>query len=544
MYTESNLKSFTAFNFTAEFIAPEAPQEQPPEQNNCHRTIGSWKFHLAGDWNFDSFGDPTSERTATAGNWPHPPSVKLNCKKNDWSLVPDYASLISIYYRRSDQGSIEAVSTLFSDLLRPDMKINSEAKEECTLLGHTLGTKTLLDRIEKTPMGMRIDCIDGVIELVKDARTDPLQIPPDSESILHPVEHLKRHSSPLFLELTGGLDSRLSLAILLNSGIKPACAMTIGQPDSPDVRVARSIAKAVGVDHRILDERNSVPPVHRAGDRFITASGGIANYSLYYPLAALTATLDGDRMSQASGLGGEFGIDFYWAPGIDTLTSMGILRPLTRHRILQVSPSLKKSLGDGVLRAANRITEEIMEKFERYQKTSWEALRQFYIYERMANWAFPILNANRQRYELVSPLLSTEYLAWTNSMTHSTRQHRKGQTNLLPKICQGFAEGPSVLSLEKSESSSYVAQATHRVRKIASKLFLNKLPDSGESRGDLLGEFSDARGPSAFPESQEIQAFGHGLTPENVRSSSQPGDKFSGMFMTASMLLQECRNSR
>lgn len=546
MYPESDLKTDTPFNFTAELVVPGVPQERSSEQEKYHRKVGGWQFRLAGAWDLASFDGQDPEGFAIAGNWPHPPSMKLmklKCQGNDWSLISDYVSLMPIYYRRSDRGSIEAVSTLFSDLLRPDLKINTEAMEECTLLGHTIGTKTLLDRIEKAPMGMRIDCIDGVIKLVRDSRTDPLQIPPDAESILHPVEHLARHSSPLFLELTGGLDSRLSLAILLNSGVKPTCAMTIGRLNSPDVRVARSIAEAVGMDHRVIDESNSVPPVHRAGDRFITASGGIANYSQYYPLAALTSELDGDRMSQASGLGGEFGIDFYWAPGIDSLTSMGFLRPLTRHRILQISPSLRKSLGAGVLRAANRITDEIMAKFESYQKTPWESLRHFYIHERMAHWAFPILDANRQRYELVSPLLSKEYLAWTNSMTRSTRKHRKGQTNLLPKICRGFAEGSSILSLQKSQSSSYVSQATARVRKVASKLLLKRMPDSGEDRHDLLGEFAAARGPAAFPKCQEIHAFDHDLTPENVRSSSQPGDKFAGMFMTASVLLQECRNS-
>lgn len=537
------MTSETAFNFTASLIIPGVPQEQSSDQGVCHRTVGDWQLSLSGPWDLAHFDGPNPERSATAGNWPHPPSVRLQCKGRNWSLVPDYASLISIYYRRSDRGSIEAVSTRFSDLLCPDLKINTEAMEECSLLGHTLGTKTLLDRIEKTPMGMRIDCIDGVIELVKDARTDPLQIPPDSESILHPVEHLRNHSSPLFIELTGGLDSRLSLAILLNSGVKPSSAMTIGRLDSPDVRTARLIANAAGIDHRVIDEANPVPPVHRDGARIVTESGGIANYSLYSPIAARLLELDGDRVSQASGLGGEFGIDFYWAPGIDTLTSMGILRPLTKHRIIQISPNLRKSLGAGVLRAATRISDEIMAKLESYQKPPWDSLRQFYIHERMAHWGFPILNANRQRYELVSPLLSTEYLAWTNSLTRSTRKHRKGQTNLLPKICQGFAEGPSILSLEKSESSSYVSQATTRVRKIASRLLLKRMPGADEDRHDLLGEFTAGRGPTAFLESQEIRAFGHDLTPERVRLSSQPGDRIAGMFMSASVLLQECQNS-
>ena len=469
--------------------------------------------------------------------------MKLSCKENDWSLIPDYTSLMPIYYRRSSRGSVEAVSTLFSDLLRPDLKINSEAMEECTLLGHTVGTKTLLERIEKAPMGMRVDCIDGAIKFVKDSRTDPLQIPPDVESILEPISHLQEYSSPLFLELTGGLDSRLSLAILLNSGIKPACAMTIGRTGSSDVKVAQSIARAVGINHRVIDESRPVPPVHEAGDHFITASGGIPNYSQYYPLAALTSELEGDRMSQASGLGGEFGIDFYWAPGIDTLTSMGFLRPLVRHRILQISPRLRRTFGEGVLQAAGRITDEIMAKLEGYQKTSWEALRHFYIHERMAHWAFPILNANRQRYELVSPLLSKEYLAWSNSMTHATRKHRRGQTHLLPKICQGFTKGPAILSLKKSESSSYASQASARVRKIASRLLLRRIPESGEGNHDLLHEFAATREPASCLQGQEIRAFGHDLTTKKVQSASPAGEKFAGMFMTASVLLQECQKS-
>ncbi|MFB0987076.1 MAG: hypothetical protein QMB94_12320, partial [Phycisphaerales bacterium] len=98
------MKSFAACNFTAELVIPEAPQNRPPEQDDYHRTIGSWKFQLTGNWDLGSFGDQTSERTATAGNWPHPPSMKLSCKENDWSLIPDYTSLMPIYYRRSIQG--------------------------------------------------------------------------------------------------------------------------------------------------------------------------------------------------------------------------------------------------------------------------------------------------------------------------------------------------------------------------------------------------------------------------------------------------------
>ena len=123
------------------------------------------------------------------------------------------------------------------------------------------------------------------------------------------------------------------------------------------------------------------------------------------------------------------------------------------------------------------------------------------------------------------------------------RKHRRGQTHLLPKICQGFTKGPAILSLKKSESSSYASQASARVRKIASRLLLRRIPESGEGNHDLLHEFAATREPAGCLQGQEIRAFGHDLTTEKVQSASPAGEKFAGMFMTASVLLQECQKS-
>ncbi|MBI5473149.1 MAG: hypothetical protein HY961_12470 [Ignavibacteriae bacterium] len=77
----------------------------------------------------------------------------------------------------------------------------------------------------------------------------------------HRFEHvLQAFTDPKFREaktvsvgLSGGIDSRLLLALTLNSERKPV-AHTFGSPQDPDVIVATKIAGALHLDHHVYDE--------------------------------------------------------------------------------------------------------------------------------------------------------------------------------------------------------------------------------------------------------------------------------------------------
>ncbi len=62
------------------------------------------------------------------------------------------------------------------------------------------------------------------------------------------IESLQR----TLLPLSGGLDSRLLLAMLLRAGIKPQ-TYTFGQPQSTDREIAEDIAKRLGIEHLFIE---------------------------------------------------------------------------------------------------------------------------------------------------------------------------------------------------------------------------------------------------------------------------------------------------
>lgn len=59
--------------------------------------------------------------------------------------------------------------------------------------------------------------------------------------------------------LSGGYDSRLILALLLDAGVTPA-VFTYGKPTDPDIRVAREVCDAMGLKLEISHNRLSAPP--------------------------------------------------------------------------------------------------------------------------------------------------------------------------------------------------------------------------------------------------------------------------------------------
>jgi asparagine synthase (glutamine-hydrolysing) len=78
------------------------------------------------------------------------------------------------------------------------------------------------------------------------------------------VAPLRHSSRPVVVSLTGGKDSRLIAAVLKVAGVD-FTTRTHGTPDHPDVEIASTIARELGVPHEV-----SAPPVRdEAGSRFL-----------------------------------------------------------------------------------------------------------------------------------------------------------------------------------------------------------------------------------------------------------------------------------
>ncbi|WP_283132800.1 asparagine synthase-related protein [Rhizohabitans arisaemae] len=77
-----------------------------------------------------------------------------------------------------------------------------------------------------------------------------------AEALITAVRPLRAATEPVALALTGGRDSRLIAATLHAAGV-PFTATTYGLEDNPDVVLARRVAGALGVEHRVIPPARS-----------------------------------------------------------------------------------------------------------------------------------------------------------------------------------------------------------------------------------------------------------------------------------------------
>jgi hypothetical protein len=95
------------------------------------------------------------------------------------------------------------------------------------------------------------------------------------------------------VDLSGGKDSRLILAMLLSEGLADSLRFrTTGPPDLVDVRVAAELAEMLGLEHSV--EFPVAPPEKPYGDRlreFVRATGGMTNIWYMQPLGRVDPTV-------------------------------------------------------------------------------------------------------------------------------------------------------------------------------------------------------------------------------------------------------------
>ena len=429
------------------------------------------------------------------------------------------------------------VSTSFQALVAErDVSIRPEAIEEILLIGHVLGCGTLVNGIDRVQQGGAVEFDeDGGWRIVSDDRSDPLAIPadPDACSSNEAFVAIEREEETS-IELTGGLDSRLSLAFLLNSGKLPSTAMTFGDPGDPDVKIAAELATKLGIPHHRLDVRvDSLEDIAQAGFH-VMAAGGIISLGKYAGLMSGLDRASNWRRRQMSGVGGEFGINFYVAPVVDRITASGSFGPVIRHRIVQVPPTLASMAGKGIDQAVERVSAEIERILVREQDEPFDALRRFYIRERLANWAFVGLNANRQEYDLSLPLLSRRYLSWSNSLTNRQRQGRAAQEVLLRTLVEGSPHASSVLETRMASTTGALSELFRMSMKLIRKIVARVDPRRDADVGSVLQlAMTDSVYAESLQSLEELEVFGRRFTPKDLAGLSNSAGLLVGMYLTA-----------
>jgi Asparagine synthase len=157
---------------------------------------------------------------------------------------------------------------------------------------------------------------------------------------------------PVFLGLSGGLDSRVAAAALRRAGV-PFVAYTWGAEDEAEVATARAVARALGAEHRLVPAR-WLPDAE--GLREAVAASSWSDGAVPFGFAAPAPGALPDGAVNVTGTGGELGRAYHYALVARNRRSPSLrqLRAAWRpeHGLPEPARSHVASVADGAVRAA------------------------------------------------------------------------------------------------------------------------------------------------------------------------------------------------
>ncbi len=371
-------------------------------------------------------------------------------------------------------------------------------------------------RIGTLPTSRRVDAIRFLpVSAPQTASTDSLEN----------VAVLARMTSDCFddsaaLELTGGTDSRLVLALALAGGGRPRKSFTVAVGSSDDVRVAAEIAALLGIEHRTITPSPDPTTALRDAANFARESGWVCNCVGYGWLPDVYRQLADFRTTQVGGVGGEIASGFY-RTALDPIWRHPPLLPFWK-RLRLARPGFTAS---SLFRIADarRLERETAHGIGDFFKActsvaGWqERTDDLYLKRRIGHWALPTLKASSYWYQPRMPFLSANYLAWARAVPAAERT-RSRQVRLADQLIT------SALS-PNDAAGLFVAPRRARGRKLGKIVHaLERLASKPRESPPLFQEFAKAlvrderfrRGVLALADDRVCNL---GLDPNGVRDA-------------------------
>jgi hypothetical protein len=379
------------------------------------------------------------------GLWPEPLGLRLtvspDAPRHSWSVESDRYGVRPLFYA-FDSSKRPIVST------RPEIvasiigaRLSRDSLVEHLLVGYNLDDHTPFQSVLRLRPGERLTTTDKSGCDISSA-TFPDALPPGSGSADPPwldvltkiiTNALRRGDA---LELTGGVDSRLVLAIALHAGVKPSFAFTLGEDDDEDVRLASLICRRCGIEHLalpvIVDERTIASDAHR----FVTGSGFASSACSYGWLPGVFDRLAGRRTGQIGGCGGEFGTGVH-CPSLDRFARLPIVRRWwARLRLIDAGIRLDELFGPDDGRQLNDQVEQTlvaaMQRRPANRRARFDGFYfDHYLTQRMPMASGGVLAASAGWYRPLQPFMHGAYIEWGRTLQTGRCANRALQTELI-----------------------------------------------------------------------------------------------------------------
>ncbi|MBD3299425.1 MAG: hypothetical protein GF341_12265 [candidate division Zixibacteria bacterium] len=224
----------------------------------------TWTRDVLKDLGSRAWGDAVRRLKKTISDWNGCWAIVIEHDSGGLFCATDRVRGIPLFYH-IDDGRV-TVSSTTTDLLPrvDDHRIDDASAVELLLGGFVLGNRTLVSGIHKLKAAeyLELSPDEGMSQLRIASHyqflpaADTVTSPESRESELHdrldaaltPLTHCSDDRT-LLVSLSGGLDSRLALAILHRQGARNLTAFTYGPETFEDVCLAQEVTDTLGIPH-------------------------------------------------------------------------------------------------------------------------------------------------------------------------------------------------------------------------------------------------------------------------------------------------------
>jgi len=229
------------------------------------------------------------------------------------TIAADRSGLQQIYVREGPHGSVWASTSAFA-LATLGATLDVEAAVEWATAGHFLTGRTFFREIRVLGCGEMLQLRPG--KSPASSVWSPSAVDSTTaeyrQALADAVETYSAPEDGLFFELTGGLDSRLLLAMRLRSGA-PTRTWTVGRPDDVEMRTIRRLQRVAPFDHLLLSPDDAfAAELPTLIDEMHSLASGEANVLVYTSLLVAFRGLEAVRRTSVTGSNGELARGFYW----------------------------------------------------------------------------------------------------------------------------------------------------------------------------------------------------------------------------------------
>jgi asparagine synthase (glutamine-hydrolysing) len=310
------------------------------------------------------------------------------------------------------------------------------------------------------------------------------------------TSYLSAHPDAV-LQLTGGHDSRILLGAVPAAQRGGLAALTLGAPDSPDVRIAARLCARYGMRHQVYRfDQLAWPTPAQAHELALAAARALECQAS--PLALAPLLLAEGELAQGhrlSGLGGEVARGFYYAgQPAGAQTSPRLVERLAQWRLFSNEAVEPAALRADFLDRAREVTLARLTRL--LPEGDWlRATDELYLAHRMHRWAGAHGTVAAVRRLAVNPMFDRRFIELALAVAPADKRDSLLLGRLMRRLDADLAgialdSGlvPARLGTRSAGARVAVASVTARkaVRKVSQRLTRGRRPQLGAASAASL----------------------------------------------------------